>query len=118
MRMPVRLLRQIFSVLLVAAYVSAAIVAVAPVANAAPHAMANGMTMPADGMGGTMPMPCKSPKSNCVTDAGCVFMVSLPSPQLDLSTPFAWAFVKFPMVAESIPGQSIKPLLGPPIARA
>ena len=118
MRMPVRLLRQIFSVLLVVAYVSAAIVAVAPVANAAPHAMANGMTMPADGMDGKMPMPCKSTKSNCVTDAGCIFMVSLPAPQLDIGTPFAWAFVDFPMVAESVPGHSIKPLLGPPISRA
>ena len=37
LRMPVRLLRQIFSVLLVVAYVSATVITVAPVANAAPH---------------------------------------------------------------------------------
>lgn len=116
-----RLLRQIFSVLLVVAYVSAAIVAVPPVAKAASGAAMAGMTMQADHMGGGMDdMPCKSKgmKSSCVSDAGCIFMVSLPSPHLDLGTPLAWAFVKFPMVAESVPGHSIKPLLGPPISRA
>ena len=46
MRMPVRLLRQIFSVLLVVAYVSATIVAVAPAAQRrAAWPMAGGMTM-------------------------------------------------------------------------
>ena len=123
MRMPSRLFRQIFSALLVLAYVSATIVAVAPAGNAAP-ALANGaastMMMPMDnGMDGTMPMPCKSMKpGGCVTDAGCIFMVSLPAPHLDLGTQLVWAFVKFPMVTESVPGHSIKPLLGPPITRA
>ena len=121
MRMPVRLLRQIFSTLLVVAYLSATIVAVAPAAKAAP-VMANGvastMTMPTDdGMDGKMPMPCKSMKpGGCVTDAGCIFMVSLPATHLDFGTPLVWAFVKFPMITESVPGHSIKPLLGPPIA--
>ena len=121
MRMPMRLLRQIFSVLLVIAYMSATIVAVAPVAKAAPGDAMAGMTMQADHMGGDMDnMPCKSKgmKSSCVSDVGCVFMVSLPTPHLDLGTPLAWAVVKFPMVAESIPGHSIKPLLSPPISRA
>jgi hypothetical protein len=121
--MPVRLLRQIFSVLLVVAYVSATIAAVAPAAKAVP-AMASGMThammTPMDnGTDGTMPMPCKSMNpGGCVTDAGCIFMVSLPAPHLDIGTPLAWASVTFPMVAESVPGHSIKPLLGPPISRA
>jgi len=116
MGMPLRLLRQIFSVLLVVAYVSATIVAVAPAAKAAPmaHAM---MTPMDDGTDGTMPMPCKSMKpGGCVTDAGCIFMLSLPAPHPDIGTPLTWAFVNFPMVAESVPGHSIKPLLGPPIS--
>lgn len=116
-----RLLRQIFSVLLVVAYVSATIVAVAPAARAAPHDATADMIMSAGHMDGAMDdMPCKSKamKSNCVTDAGCIFMLSLPTPHLDLGTPLAWAFVKFPIVAESVPGHSIKPLLGPPISRA
>ena len=122
MRMPLRLLRQIFSALLVLAYVSATIVAVVPAAKAAP-AVANdvgaSMTPMDNGMDGTMPMPCKSMKpGGCVTDAGCIFMVSLPAPHLNLGTPLVWAFVKFPMVTESVPGHSIKPLLGPPITRA
>ena len=117
-----RLLRQIFSVLVVVAYASATIVAVAP-AKAAPamaSGMANAMMSHTDnGMDGTMPMPCKSTKpGGCVTDAGCIFMVSLPAPQLDLGNPLAWAFVNFSVVAETVPGHSIKPLLGPPISRA
>jgi len=120
--MALRLLRQIFSALLVLAYVSATIVAVVPAAKAAP-AVANdvgaSMTPMDNGMDGTMPMPCKSMKpGGCVTDAGCIFMVSLPAPHLDLGTPLVWAFVTFPMVTESVPGHSIKPLLGPPITRA
>jgi hypothetical protein len=121
--MPLRVLRQIFSVLLVVAYVSATIVAVAPATKAAPAmagGMAHAMMTPMDnGADGTMPMPCKSMKpGGCVTDAGCIFMLSLPTPHLDIGTPLTWAFVNFPMVAETVPGHSIKPLLGPPISRA
>ena len=54
-----RLLRQIFSMLLVAAYVSATIFAIAPVAYAAPSDMSGGMMMKTDGTGDQMPMPCK-----------------------------------------------------------
>ena len=123
MRMPLRLLRQIFSALLALAYVSATIGTVAPAGNAA-SVRANGaastMMMPMDNaMDQTMPMPCKSMKpGGCITDAGCIFMVSLPAPHPDLGTPLVWAFVKFPTVTESVPGHSIKPLLGPPITRA
>ena len=119
-----RLLRQIFSVLLVVAYVSATIVAVAPATKAAPGdamaGMAHALMTPMDnGADGTMPMPCKSMKpGGCVTDAGCIFMLSLPAPHLAIGTPLTWAFVNFPMVAETVPGHSIKPLLGPPLARA
>jgi hypothetical protein len=122
MRMPVRLLRQIFSALLVVAYLSSTIVAVAPAAKAAPAMASEASTtmMPMDhGMDGVMPMPCKSMKPvGCVTDAGCIFMVSLLAPHLYPGTPLAWDFVKFPMVTESVPSHSIKPLLGPPIVRA
>jgi hypothetical protein len=121
MGMPLRLLRQIVSVLLMVAYAGATIIAIAPAAKAAPGAIASGMIMQADQMGGGMgDMPCKSKtmKSNCVTDAGCIFMLSLPAPQYDIGTPLAWAFVTFAIAAESVPGHSIKPLLGPPISRA
>ena len=57
MRMPVRLLRQIFSVLLVVVYVSATIITVAPVANAAPQEMSGAMTMKTADASDTMPMP-------------------------------------------------------------
>ena len=117
------MLRQTFSMLLVVIYMSATIIAVVPV-KAAParasdmaHAM---MTHTNNGMDGTMPMPCKSmkPGGGCVTDAGCIFMLSLAAPHVDVGAPLAWAFVNFPMVAETVLGHSIKPLLGPPISRA
>ena len=116
MRMPLHLLRQIFSVLLVVAYVSATMIAVAPEANAASATM-QGMTMQVDdGMGGTMSTPCKSMKHGCVTDAGCIFMVSLPAPPTAFGTSLAWVSVHYAMAAETVPGHTIKPLLGPPIS--
>src|SRR5690348_4275126 len=110
MRMPLRLLRQVFSVLLVVAYVSATIVAVAPAAKATPGNAMAGMIMAAGQMGGGMgDMPCKSKgmKSSCVTDTGCIFMVSLPAPHLVIGIPLAWVFVNFSIAAASVPGHSI-----------
>ena len=75
-----RLLRQIFSVLLMAAYVSATVLTAAPGANAAPPAMADGMMMTTGQAGDAMPMPCsKGMKSSCIGGIGCIFMVSLPA---------------------------------------
>ena len=113
--MPVRLFRQIFSVLLVTAYLSATFVAVAPVANAAPEAMTGGMMMMVqDGKGGEMPMPCKSMKTGCVTELGCIFMVSLPAPDLSAGTPLAWSPVSYSVSPEFLNGRATKPALGPP----
>ena len=91
-----RLLRQIFSVLLVVAYVSATILTAAPGANAAPHAMADGMMMTTGQASDAMPMPCsKGMKSSCVTDFGCVFMVSLPAAHFGGATRIAWSAITY-----------------------
>jgi len=118
--MPVRLFRRFFSILLLVAYVSATILTVVPTAMAAPGKMAGGMagmTVQADGSGDKMPMPCKM-KSDCVTEIGCIFMVSLPAPDLAVTTPVVWSAVSYSVSSEFLDGRSTKPLLGPPISRA
>jgi len=121
MRMPVRLLRRFLSVLLVVAYFSATILTVVPAALAAPARTADGtmagMMMKADGMGDKMPTPCKM-TPGCVTENGCIFMVSLLAPDLPVATPIVWSTIRYSMAAEFLDGRSTKPLLGPPISRA
>jgi hypothetical protein len=117
--MPVRLLRQIVSVLVVVAYTSAALLTVAPGANAAQHAMPAGMMMKTDAAGDTMPMPCsKHMKSNCFNELGCIFMVSLPAANPSAPTVISWSVISYPFSSEALRERSIKPALGPPISRA
>jgi hypothetical protein len=117
--MPVRLFRQILSVLLMAAYVSATILTAVPGANAAPPAMAGGTIMMTGQTGDAMPMPCsKGMKSGCVSDFGCIFMVSLPATHSSPATMISWAPVSYALTDEFPPENSIKPALGPPISRA
>jgi hypothetical protein len=112
--MPVRLLRQIISMLLVAAYLSATVFATAPVAYAAPSEM-SGMTMQQDGTHDEMPMPCnKGMKTGCITELGCMFMVSLQAPDLTLAVAIDWLPVTYSVTAEYLDGRSMKPALGPP----
>jgi hypothetical protein len=110
--MPVRLLRQIISMLLVAAYLSATIFASAPAASAAPCEMSGGMKMKQDSA--THQMPCKGLKTGCVTELGCVFMVSLPTPDLTVTAAIDWLPVTYTVSAEFLDGRSTKPALGPP----
>jgi hypothetical protein len=103
--MPVRLLRQLISMLLVAAYLSATILVTAPVAYAAPSEM-SGMMMKQDGTGDQTPMPCKGVKAGCVTELGCVFMVSLPAPDLTLTAAIDWLPVTYTVSSEFLEGRS------------
>ena len=113
-----RLVRQIISVLLVAAYVSATVLTAAPGANAAPPAMSDGMMMTGEA-GDAMPMPCsKGMKSSCMTDFGCIFMVSLPASHFGVATRIAWSAITYTISNDFLRGHSIKPALGPPISRA
>ncbi|MBN8901466.1 MAG: hypothetical protein BGO51_18575 [Rhodospirillales bacterium 69-11] len=111
--MSVRLFRQILSMLLVSAYLSATIFATAPVAYAAPSDM-SGMTMQ-NGTSDEMPMPCsKSMKPGCVTELGCMFMVSLRAPDLTITAAIDWLPVTYSVSSEYLEGRSTKPALGPP----
>jgi hypothetical protein len=63
-------------------------------------------------------MPCKGMLPNCMTDIGCIFLVSVPSPDLNLFTTTTWSSVIYQNASEALRGRSIKPALGPPISLA
>ena len=63
-------------------------------------------------------MPCKGMLPNCVTDIGCIFLVSVPAPDLNLFTTTTWSSVIYHNASEALRGRSIKPALGPPISLA
>src|ERR1700730_3231814 len=117
--MPVKLLRQLLTLLIVTAYVGATVFQVAPTyaANAAMSSSPmNGMMHEQDGPGDKM--PCKGMLPGCVTDLGCIFLVSVPSPALNLFTTTTWSSVIYHNASEALRGRSIKPALGPPISLA
>jgi hypothetical protein len=99
--------------LLVAAYLSATIFTTSPAAYAAPREMFGGMMMQ-DSTNDQMPMPCKGLKTGCVTEIGCVFMVSLSTPDLTITAVIDWSPVIYTVSSEFLDGRSTKPALGPP----
>jgi hypothetical protein len=117
--MLVKLLRRIFALLIVTAYIGATMLQVAP-SHAASADMSsssmNGMMHEQDGQGDKM--PCKGMLPNCVTDIGCIFLVSLPAPNLAFVTMTAWSSVIYDNASEGLAGRTIKPALGPPISLA
>jgi hypothetical protein len=108
-----RPLRGLFVLLIMGAYLSATILAAIP--NAVAFEMSSGMTDHREGT--SDPMPCKGKMSGCVTELGCLFMVSLPAPDLALSAVVAWLPVIYSGLIEPLDGRSIRPALGPPISR-
>jgi hypothetical protein len=117
--MPVKLLRRILALLIVTAYFGATMLQVAPTyaANAdMSHSSMNGMMHEQEGQGDKM--PCKGMLPGCVTDLGCIFLVSLPAPNVTLFAVTAWSSVIYDNASEALPGRSIKPALGPPISLA
>jgi hypothetical protein len=117
--MPVKLLRRIFALLIVTAYVGATVLqaALTYAAHAdMSHSSMNGMMHEHDSPGDKM--PCKGMLPNCVTDIGCIFLVSLPTPDLTLVAMTAWSSVTYLGSSQSLRGRSIKPPLGPPISLA
>ena len=114
-----KLLRRIFALLIVTAYVGATVLQVAPTyaanADMSPSSM-NAMMHEHDSPGDKM--PCKGMLPGCVTDLGCIFLVSLPAPELGLVTATAWSSVIYDNAPEALGGRTIKPALGPPISLA
>jgi hypothetical protein len=117
--MPVKLLRRILTLIIVTAYIGATMLPAAPT-YAADAAMSsssmNGLMHDQDGRGDKM--PCKGMLPNCVTDIGCIFLVSLPAPGLNFFTTTSWSSVIYDNAPEALGGRTIKPALGPPISLA
>ena len=63
-------------------------------------------------------MPCKGMLPGCITDLGCIFLVSLPARDLTLVTMTAWLSVIYDTSSDRLRGRTIKPALGPPISHA
>jgi len=117
--MTASLLRKVISVLIVAAYASATIFATVSSVNAAQHTMnGSGMMMNMSNAGDHMPMPCsKGMKSGCITDLGCIFLVSLPATHSTTMTMIEWSMIDYATDPEVLHEHSIKPPLDPPISR-
>jgi len=118
----VRLLRRILTLLIVTAYVGATTLQAVPSYAAAMnhaamnHTDMNGMMHEHDGQ--TDKMPCKGMLPGCITDLGCIFLLSLPAPNVTLFTVTARSSVIYTGSSESLRGRTIKPALGPPISLA
>jgi hypothetical protein len=114
--MPVKLLRRFLALLIVTAYVGATVLQVAPTyaanADMSHAAMMHEQDSPGD------KMPCKGMLPGCVTDLGCIFLLSLPAPDLTLDTMTAWSSVIYDSASDGLRGRTIKPALGPPISLA
>jgi hypothetical protein len=117
--MPVKLLRRIFALVIVTAYVGATVFQAAPTyaanADMSPSSM-NSMMHEHDSPGDKM--PCKGMLPGCVTDLCCIFLVSLPSPDLTLAAVTAWSSVIYDNTSKGSRGRTIKSALGPPISLA
>jgi hypothetical protein len=114
--MPVKLLRQILTLLIVTAYIGATMLPAAPgyAANTGMnHAAMGGMMHHEDRPGDKM--PCKGMLPGCIGDLGCIFLVSLPAPDLTLVGMTAWSSVSYDNALQGLHGRTIKPALGPPI---
>ena len=112
--MPVKLLRQILTLLIVTAYIGATMLPAAPT-HAANAGMNHAGMMHDHQNPGDNKMPCKGMLPGCVTDLGCIFLVSLPAPDLTLVGVTAWSSVSYHTASQGLHGRTIKPALGPPI---
>jgi hypothetical protein len=110
--MSVPLFRRLIALLIVSAYLGATMVSAATTAAPA-HAVMGGMMANSDMPGDKM--PCKGKLDGCITDIGCIFLVSVLSPDLGLVTVSAWSSIIYAGRTNILHGLSLKPALGPPI---
>ena len=115
--MPVKMLRQILTLLIVTAYIGATMLPAAPSHPANPgfnHAGMSGMMHDHQNPGDDK-MPCKGMLPSCTSDLGCIFLISLPAPDLTLIAVTAWSSISYDNASQGLHGRTIKPALGPPI---
>jgi hypothetical protein len=75
--------------------------------------MSSGMMHEQDGQSDTM--PCKGMAHGCVSELGCIFLVSVPAADLTVVTTADWSSVTYSDAAAALYGRTIKPALSPPI---
>ena len=112
-----KMLRQILTLLIVTAYIGATLLPAAP-SHAANAGMNHADMMHDHQNPGDNKMPCKGMLPGCVTDLGCIFLVSLPAPDLTLVGVTAWSSVSYDNASQGLHGRTVKPALGPPIRAA
>ena len=114
-----KLFRRLLALLIVTAYLGATMTEAAAMAPSAMGAMM-GAGMVQQQNDASDPMPCEGKVvPRCVTDLGCIFLLSLPTPpDLSPSTTAYWSSVTYATAAGFLHGRSIKPALGPPILLA
>lgn len=110
-RMLVRLLRLFLVLLIAVTYVGAA--SVAPMVYADATGMSSGMMHEQNGQSDNM--PCKGMAHGCVSELGCIFLVSIPAADLTVFTTTAWSSVIYSDASAALYGRTIKPALSPPI---
>jgi hypothetical protein len=99
------------ALLIVTAYIGATVFPAAPVFAASADkngSSMNGMMHKQDGQ--DHKMPCKGMLPGCVTDLGCVFLVSLPVPNVTLFTVTGWSSVLYTGSSQSLRGARSSPL--------
>ena len=109
-------LRRLIAFLILTVYMSAAIIQHVPLAHAMSVDMSTGMAHGQEGPPDRM--PCNSTPAPCVTDLGCMFLVSVLTPDLTLFTRTAWLSVIYGNTSDALRGRTIEPALGPPITLA
>ena len=116
--MPVKPFSRILALLLAAAYIGARMLVSTPDGIGIDiRSAAVNDRMPEKDVEGDK-MPCRCPLPGCITDLGCVFLMSLAAPDLTLVTVTAWSLVTYPGSDQALRGRTIQPALGPPISLA
>jgi hypothetical protein len=109
--MSVKLLRLFLVLLIAATYVGAT--SVAPMVYADATGTSSGMMQEQDGQSDNM--PCKGMPHGCVSELGCIFLVSMPAADLTVFTTADWSSVTYSDASAALYGRTIKPALSPPI---
>src|SRR5689334_12562365 len=108
--MSAKRLRQILTLFIVTAYIGATMLQTAPVSAAGigPHHAAMGGMMHDQQPPGDK-MPCKGMLPGCISDLGCIFLVSLAAPDMTVVTVTAWSSVSYDNTSQGLRGRTIKP---------
>ena len=110
------LIRRLFMMFVLGAFLCAGLVQSMPIAVAAPMDGMVGMSSATDiGDNGSLPMPCKSNLPDCFSGIGCIFLVAIPPAYSPTATQLAWSRIVYASVTASRAGMSLEPDLGPPI---